>query len=247
VKGNGNSSSIVQFQKTEYYSNISGPRNFAMVTVFNTPQGQKNFTIVSEVPIRSVVKKVESIQRGISKTTNIVVDIDGNRYKTRRIGKMEWMIENLNVIHFCNGVSIPEARTKEEWDKAGDEQQPAWCYPDNDPEKGKKYGKLYNWYSVNDLRKLAPKGWHIPSSKEWDQITGFLNGDIGYRIDDFFMILPGGNRNCGYFKHIGGVESWWSSKDYNPTYAWSRWLTVEGISKEGDYKGDGLSVCCLKD
>ncbi|MFM7765029.1 MAG: FISUMP domain-containing protein, partial [Sphingomonadales bacterium] len=78
------------------------------------------------------------------------------------IGKQVWMTKNLDVDKFRDGSSIPEAKTDEEWKKAGKNKQPAWCYYNNDPANGAKYGKLYNWYAVNDSRGLAPVGYHIP-------------------------------------------------------------------------------------
>ena len=70
-----------------------------------------------------------------------------------KIGEQEWMSQNLNVDHFRNGDILPEVKTKEEWVKAGEENQPAWCYYENNPSNGEKYGKLYNWYAVSDLRE----------------------------------------------------------------------------------------------
>jgi len=84
--------------------------------------------------------------------------------------------KNLNVSTFRNGDPIPQAKTVEEWKKAGENQQPAWCYYDNDPADGEKYGKLYNWYAVDDTRGLAPKGWHVPSNAEWTILTDYLGG-----------------------------------------------------------------------
>ena len=80
-----------------------------------------------------------------------------------KIGSQVWATENLNVDRFRNGDPIPQAKTAEEWQNAGNNQQPAWCYYNNDPKNGESYGKLYNWYAVNDRRGLAPQGWHIPS------------------------------------------------------------------------------------
>ena len=82
------------------------------------------------------------------------------------------MTTNLNVSKFRNGDPIPEVKSDEEWEKAEKNKQPAWCYYDNNPSNGVKYGKLYNWWAVNDPRGLAPEGWHIPSLKE------FYFGDI---------------------------------------------------------------------
>ncbi len=99
-------------------------------------------------------------------------------YKTVTIGNQVWMKENLNVSTFRNGDPIPEAKTAEEWQAAGTEKQPAWCYYDNDPKNGVKYGKLYNWYAVNDARGLAPVGYHVPTDEEWSVLIGFLGNDV---------------------------------------------------------------------
>jgi uncharacterized protein (TIGR02145 family) len=88
-----------------------------------------------------------------------------------------WQAKNLNVSHFRNGDLIPEAKTAIKWRKAGKKKRPAWCYYDNDPANGEKYGKLYNWYAINDVRGLAPVDWHIPRDEEWTIFSVFLGGD----------------------------------------------------------------------
>ncbi len=78
-----------------------------------------------------------------------------------------WMGCNLNVDRYRNGDPIPEVKDTEEWEnlKTG-----AWCYYNNDPANGEIYGKLYNWYAVNDPRGLAPEGWHVPTDEEWKEL-----------------------------------------------------------------------------
>ena len=97
--------------------------------------------------------------------------------KTVTIGKQVWMLENLNVSTFKNGVAIPEVQDKNAWETAGENQQPAWGYYDNDPKNGAKYGKLYNWYAVIDNNGLCPLGWHVPSDAEWDTLVTYLGGE----------------------------------------------------------------------
>ena len=109
-----------------------------------------------------------------SQTGTITDARDGKEYKTVVIGNQTWMAENLNVGRFRNGELIPEAKTLEEWQEAIDEKKPAWCYYDNDIKKGELYGKLYNWYAVNDPRGLAPLGWHIPTINEWNNLNNYL-------------------------------------------------------------------------
>jgi uncharacterized protein (TIGR02145 family) len=111
----------------------------------------------------------------VSSTNNIAKDADGKVYKSVIIGNQSWMAENLNTSKFRNGDPIPEAKTDEEWIKAAENKQPAWCYLDNNPENS-KYGRLYNWYAVNDPRGLAPNGWHIPSEYEWEQLSRKTGG-----------------------------------------------------------------------
>jgi uncharacterized protein (TIGR02145 family) len=111
-------------------------------------------------------------------TTGTITDTrDGKVYKTVVIGNQTWMAENLNVASFRNGDPIPEAKTKEEWDKATAEGKPAWCYYNNDTANGKIYGKLYNFHAVDDTRGLAPKGWHVPSDSEFTILTDYLGGE----------------------------------------------------------------------
>ena len=106
----------------------------------------------------------------------VAQDVSGP-IKTVTIGKQVWMLENLNVATFKNGVAIPEVKDNDAWDNAGDNQQAAWCYYGNDPKNGEKYGKLYNWYAVIDVNGLCPQGWHVPSDVEWDTLVTYLGGE----------------------------------------------------------------------
>ena len=97
--------------------------------------------------------------------------------KTVTIGRQVWMLENLSVSTFKNGVAIPEVQDNDAWKNAGRNQQPAWCYYDNDPKNGAKFGKLYNWYAVIDNNGLCPQGWHVPTDAEWDTLVAYLGGE----------------------------------------------------------------------
>jgi len=183
------------------------------------------------------------------------------------IGKQVWMSENLNVDKFRNGDTIPEAKTVEEWEKANEYQQPVWCYYDNDPANGAKYGKLYNWYAVNDSRGLAPAGYHIPSDAEWTILTNYLGGmdlaggkmkstsgwyapNEGASNSIGFSGLPGGYRyGSGSFYGIAKFGYWWSSAESNTDDAWDRDLNYDdgSVSRSSSNKEEGLSVRCLRD
>lgn len=96
------------------------------------------------------------------------------------IGDQTWMTKNLDVTTFRNGEPILEAKTKEEWENAEQEEKPAWCYYDFNSENKNQCGKFYNWYAVQDERGLAPKGWHIPTSDEFNKTFTSLSEELNH-------------------------------------------------------------------
>lgn len=99
-----------------------------------------------------------------------------------KIGKQVWAKRNLDVSVFKNGDPILEAKSDSEWDNAFREAKPAWCYYDYNPTNGKKYGKLYNWFAVNDKRGLAPKGWSVPSEKDFISLLKYVGDESSNTI-----------------------------------------------------------------
>ena len=187
--------------------------------------------------------------------------------QTVTIGKQVWMTKNLDVSTFRNGDPIPEAKTNEAWGAAGENKQPAWCYYDNDPKNGTKYGKLYNWYAVNDPRGLAPAGYHIPTDAEWTVLTDYLGGIViaGKKMKSTsgwvkngngtnssgFSGLPGGGRSYdGAFGLIGKHGCWWSAPEGGRDGAFCRYLDYSnvGVGRAYGYnEEEGCSVRCLRD
>jgi uncharacterized protein (TIGR02145 family) len=189
-----------------------------------------------------------------------------NNYETVTIGTQVWMVKNLDVDHYRNGDSIPQVTDKGQWLKL---TTGAWCYNKNSDSLGKIYGKLYNWYAVNDPRGLAPSGYHVPSDAEWTVLSNYLGGESvaggkmketgtthwispneGATNSSGFIGLPGGYRDSSGvydFIIIGGV--WWSSTELNATYAWYRTLYYYDTSILRDYslKVCGFSVRCVRD
>ena len=135
--------------------------------------------------------------------------------KSIKIGTQTWMLENLNVDRFRNGDLIPEAKTEEEWKRAGENKQPAWCYYDNDPKNGLKYGKLYNYYVLSDSRGISPLGWHVPFEYEWRELIFFLD-QKSTNTDNGPM-----SWNCG-----------------NNLKSTSGWLPYNSYNKNGDNKSN---------
>ncbi len=183
--------------------------------------------------------------------------------QTVTIGKQVWTTKNLNVSTYRNGDEIPQVQDEKAW---GDLTTGAWCYYNNDASNGTKYGKLYNWFAVNDPRGLAPKGYHIPTDLEWTELTDYLGGksEAGTKMKSTsgwynngngtnssgFSGLPGGYRNYnGPFYYIDYVSYWWSSTEYNTNNAWNRYLNYSNgnVYRYTSYKRNGFSVRCLRD
>ena len=100
-----------------------------------------------------------------------VTDIDGNVYNTVTIGKQVWMVENLKVTHYRNGEAIPIVADHMEWSFL---ETAACCDYDNSPFNNEVYGKLYNFFAVNNIHNLCPTGWHVPTDKEWSELISSL-------------------------------------------------------------------------
>jgi uncharacterized protein (TIGR02145 family) len=199
---------------------------------------------------------------------NTIRDIDGNLYHTVTIGTQIWMLENLKVTHYRNGVPIPNITDSTIWCNI---KKGAYCDYDNNPINSKTYGKLYNWYAVADSNNLCPKGWHIPSNEEWTTLTDYLGGideaagklkeidtihwqspNIGATNTSGFTALPGGWRiELATFIDINRLGKWWSSSYGGPNtgVAKGRSLYYDFNSVGSFYYSMqcGLSVRCIKD
>lgn len=172
------------------------------------------------------------------------------------IGSQVWSIKNLDVDHYRNGDSIPQVTDPAIWANL---TSGAWCYYNNDPANATIYGKLYNWYAVNDPRGLTPNGWHVASENNWNKLiksidinsdticqgctqsqtagnalkntTGWNNPLPGATNNSGLSCLPGGQRsNNGLFSLLGYHGFWWSASEYGQTYAWYRELRYNSAS-----------------
>ena len=91
------------------------------------------------------------------------------------IGTQTWSSCNLSVTTYANGDPIPEVIDPAVWISL---TTGAWCYYNNDPSTECVYGRLYNQYAVNDSRGLAPTGYHIPTTAEWNTLRTYLGGSL---------------------------------------------------------------------
>jgi uncharacterized protein (TIGR02145 family) len=187
-----------------------------------------------------------------------------------KICDQTWMFNNLNVAKYRNGDDIPQVTNPTTW---GNLTTGAWCWYNNDSATyAAIYGRLYNWYAVNDPRGLAPAGWHIPTDAEWTTLANCLQGaqyagglmketgSIHWANPNYaatnssgFTGLPGGLRSMIVGSVIYGSINiygyWWSATEWNSTDAWGRFLGNNSSSIHVPIleKKLGISVRCVKD
>ncbi len=176
-------------------------------------------------------------------------------------------VKNLDVSRYRNGDLIPKVTDGAAWAAL---TTGAYCYYNNDSVTySATYGKLYNWYAVNDPRGLAPAGWHLPSDAEWTATGTCLGGEslaggamkeigtvhwafpnTGATNSSGLTCLPGGNRlQTGSFVAITGEGYWWSSTGNTANTAFYRSIDYQSDDLHPGTlnKRCGFSVRCVKD
>jgi uncharacterized protein (TIGR02145 family) len=188
----------------------------------------------------------------VNSNSNLTVtDIDGNTYRTVKIGKQWWMAENLKVTHYLNGDAIPRVGNEIDWSNLVTGAH--WNEYD-----AKSYGLIYNWYAVSDSRIIAPMGWHVPSDQDWMELEMSLGmsrseaDEFGWRgreeggklketgvfhwyepnagatNESGFSALPVGWRYAtGGFPDMGSDACFWSSSEAQDTLALHRNLNYQ--------------------
>ena len=208
------------------------------------------------------------------KQNNIVVykkitdSRDDQEYNTIQIGSQWWMAENMNYGRQINSKQQPE--------RVGEIEK--FCYNDKE-ENCNNMGGLYTWGEMMTYKRsddgaigirqgVCPDGWHIPTDKEWNELSEYLEGkgEVGNQLKDFgywsqsmqrglfsttgFSALPAGRMdNSGNFYYLGNSTTFWSATKESNNKAWHRTLT----NRSGElYRGNShvslrFSVRCVKD
>lgn len=171
-------------------------------------------------------------------------DIQGNVYKTIRIGAQVWMAENFIATKTQSYFDIPLANDNSAW---GNLVGPAYCDNGN-------YGKLYNWKAVHTevvagggwQRGIAPNGWRMPTNDDWQILENFMTtNNLSLAETGFNPIFKGDRSENGDFAGENSYEGWWSmSEDDVSSVASSRYIQKNStsLSKKTVPKNSGLSV-----
>ena len=196
-------------------------------------------------------------------TEETVKDADGNVYHMVYILGQTWMVENLKTTRYHNGDTIPNVKDSKAW---GNLKVGAYCNYDNDTNKSKTYGRLYNWYAVNH-GNLCPYPFHVPYDHEWQKLVDTLGGlyiaggvlketgtshwqiNSGATNQYGFTALPGGFLSTdGTFGEHGNRGYWWSNttpQDF--PLSWAMNSDNNTIVRSEQKKEAGFSVRCIRD
>ena len=211
------------------------------------------------------------------------LDYQGYDYETVQIGEQCWFAENLRSELYLNGDSIPNLNYSE-WSSTTTGAMVVYgqdlgcngyspvidaCDPD---QSLNEFGRLYNWYAVDDERKMCPIGWHVPTDEEWMAIEialgmseaevvefGFRGTDQGHQLksnygwdndgngtnSSGFSGMPGGySPNLGADNLAGRNAFWWSGSEMNEGSGLARFLEYDnqGVNRYSNTKRYGFSV-----
>jgi uncharacterized protein (TIGR02145 family) len=192
-----------------------------------------------------------------------VMDIDGNDYKTIRLGDHLWMAENLRTTRLNDGTALDFLPSDVEWAAA---KNPAYCWnPDSLHWPEKITGAYYNRYAVG-TGKLCPTGWRVPSSQEWESFAFQYGGQMGgaLKVTGYswwrppnrgatnasgFSAFPSGSRfSAGDFSDPGYEAFWWTTTPYDERF----WLSTSISCRRSNFQwmlaeaNHGVNVRCVK-
>ncbi len=199
-----------------------------------------------------------------------VTDVDGNVYKTVKIGTQTWMVENLKTTHYSDGIGITTITNGNDVGVWPNNTTGAYCDYGGDANNAKIYGHLYNWYAVANTKHLAPIGWHIPTPAEFSTLFTYLsaNGLTASQMSDKlrettdtywlnnngatnstgFKALSGGTRApAGMFNGLTADSFFWLSTQANASNGDIYEIKVGGFNSGTLNKNQGCSIRCIKD
>lgn len=142
-----------------------------------------------------------------------VQDYDGNWYHAVILGNQVWLTENLRTTHYSDGTAIEYGGGN------SSDSTPYYYHPRGNAANDEEYGLLYNFAAVmngasvsetnpSGVQGIAPTGWHVPSSAEWNQLKNYMERQPKFRSD--------GKTSSYIAKALASVGLWGSSAvDYS--------------------------------
>lgn len=170
-------------------------------------------------------------------------DIDGNEYRSVRLGPQIWMAENLRTTRSRAGEPLPSSA------------------PNDDEASVPVYGRLYDWATA---RRACPDGWHLPSDAEWALLDTTVGAHAGGALKDTrtwrspdaatnrtgFSARPAGYASDHEFDSQFGTRAvFWSATPADDHFVWSRVLGDDSpdLRRAMQHPQYDFSVRCLED
>lgn len=239
---------------------ITGNKTFTGTTTVAAPVNTTDAATKAYVDALKETIYQELLNAGLN---GIVNDIDGNSYKTIKIGNQTWMAENLATTKYNDGTPIDLVTDNGIWNTT---TSPAYCWPDNNIVNKDTYGALYKWYTINS--NLCPIGWRVSNENDWNILRAFLGGSsvAGGKLKQIgiiywlspntnatnssgFTALPVSTRNIdGTFNTSGTTAIFWNSYNWSTFTAVSYHLSYDSevCGSLDRNKNSGLSIRCIK-
>jgi uncharacterized protein (TIGR02145 family) len=236
-------------------------------------QGLIYLAIFFSATIITSCKKDDKPARTIESGT--VTDVDGNIYKTVKIGDKWWMAENLRVSKFNDGTSLQYVAMTDADSIWAQASVPTYMYINDS-----LFGYLYNGITVLDAHNIAPAGWHVATDADWKALEsavgmsgselnetgwrgestgeiltslhskGWPEGGVLFGSDDYgFNALPGGCRLFDGRTNIFNNTAFWWTASSSSNELWYRYIDInnKGLFRQHTYMGYGMSIRCVKD
>ncbi len=204
-----------------------------------------------------------------SGATKPLEDIDGNTYQTVAIGEQIWMAENLRTTKYADGTDIPNVTNATSWDGL---TTGAFCWYENNSVYDVPYGKLYNFYAVQNASGICPEGWKVPSKNDFEVLINYLGGSevAGGKMKEegtdhwaspnngatnesgFTGVGYGGRFYNGEYSDplfFGYFANFWTATPFDDDKVWFLYLSKgsEDANMSTYLKRFGQSVRCLRE
>lgn len=175
-----------------------------------------------------------------------VTDVDGNTYKTLKIGDYWWMAENLKTKHFRNGDEItlyPDTLFPDYaynvrglssiYTTGGSNYDGCkhFTYPNRNSSNVANYGLNYTWWTAMDSRGLCPEGWTLPDTTIWINMAKAT----GYGYRDIYRVMYYGELYSGIGRYLRSSSFW---EDGNGAISGTNTIGFNAVPS-GDLEADG--------
>ena len=268
---------LVEAHGGKVLSGVSAKLNYLVVgedagSKLAKAKALKTVAIITEKEFLKMVPRGKSVatkKATKEKTKPVVTNASAKKVASEttieevKIGNQIWMAENLDVAHFRNGDPIPEAITIQDFVDASSNCQPIQGFYSLGGGDRNSFGRLYNWYAVNDKRGVAPIDWSVPSKEDWDELSmtcnenaSVLKSKVGWSKkgngtnNTGFNALPAGDFDDFESKLIdlNDYAYWWTSTEWNDGTAHYVRMSNEDheIFREVLNKGFAFSIRCVR-